>query len=114
MGAKIVLKHLDAMMAWLTDPERDQAANVLRYMVTPSGTKIAQEASALASWSELPEAEVQTILSRLSAPDMRILRAMQAPNQPVRFEIFHDVLTRAILAGPREIEANDDTAQRGQ
>src|SRR5260370_5635291 len=97
MGAKIVLKHLDAMMAWLTDPERDQAANVLRYMVSPSGTKIAQEASALASWSELPEAEVQTILSRLSAPDMRILRTMQAPNHPVRFEIFHDVLARAIL-----------------
>jgi tetratricopeptide (TPR) repeat protein len=40
---------------------------------------------------------VQAILNRLGAPDMRILRTVQAPEQPVRYEIFHDVLARAIL-----------------
>jgi WD40 repeat protein len=93
----IARTHLDTMMARLTEPERKTTANILRYLVTPAGTKIAQEAGALASWSELPPAEVQAILDRLSAQDMRILRTVQAPGQPVRYEIFHDVLAQAIL-----------------
>jgi tetratricopeptide (TPR) repeat protein len=96
-AASIVRTHLDTVMARLNDAERDEAADVLRYMVTPSGTKIAHETSALASWSELPETKVQNILNRLGAPDMRILRTVQAPEQPVRYEVFHDVLARAIL-----------------
>jgi tetratricopeptide (TPR) repeat protein len=96
-AANIVRTHLDTVMARLNDAERDAAAAVLRYMVTPSGTKIAQEPSALASWSELPDEKVQNILSRLGAPDMRIVRTVQAPEQPARYEIFHDVLARAIL-----------------
>jgi tetratricopeptide (TPR) repeat protein len=96
-AANIVRTHLDTVMARLNDAERGAAADVLRYMVTPSGTKIAQETSALASWSDLPETKVQDILNRLGAPDMRILRTVQAPEQPVRYEVFHDVLARAIL-----------------
>ncbi|MCU1264674.1 MAG: hypothetical protein JWM21_992 [Acidobacteria bacterium] len=93
----IARTHLDTMMSRLTDLERATGANILRYLVTPSGTKIAQEAGALASWSELPPAEVQSFLDRLSAPDMRILRTVQAPGQPARYQIFHDVLAHAIL-----------------
>lgn len=93
----IARTHLDTIMGRLTDPERDHASNILRYMVTPSGSKIAQEAAALASWTELTEAQVQTILTRLSGPDMRILRTMQAAGELPRYEIFHDVLARAIL-----------------
>lgn len=96
-AANIARTHLDVMMSRLTAAELDAAAAVLRYLVTPTGTKIAQEPAALASWSELSEAEVETILSRLNAPDMRILRTVQAPGEPVRYEIFHDVLARAIL-----------------
>jgi hypothetical protein len=96
-AANIARTHLDTMMGKLTDSERNDAANILRYMVTPSGTKIAQEAGALGSWTELNEEEVQAILTRLSGQDMRILRTVQTPGQPVRYEIFHDVLARAIL-----------------
>lgn len=96
-AANIARTHLDTMMQKLTDAERDTAANILRYLVTPSGSKIAQEAGALASWTDLTEAQVQSILARLSAPDMRILRTMQAPGQPVLYEIFHDVLAQAVL-----------------
>lgn len=96
-AANIARTHLDTIMSRLTDAERDDAANILRYLVTPSGTKIAQEAAALASWTELTEAQVQTILTRLSGPDMRILRTMQAPGELMRYEIFHDVLAQAIL-----------------
>jgi len=93
----IALTHLDTTMLKLNDQERGTAANLLRYLVTPAGTKIAQEAGALASWSELPEGEVGGILTRLSAPDVRILRVVQFPKQPTRYEIFHDVLAHAIL-----------------
>jgi tetratricopeptide (TPR) repeat protein len=96
-ATNIARTHLDVMMSRLTAVELDAAAAVLRYLVTPTGSKIAQEPAALASWSELSEAEVETILSRLNAPDMRILRTLQAPGEPVRYEIFHDVLARAIL-----------------
>ncbi len=94
---KMLGTHLETMMANLTESERGSAANILRYLVTPAGTKIAQEAGALASWSELPESEVQTTLDRLSAPDMRILRTVQVPGSPPQYEIFHDVLADGIL-----------------
>src|SRR2546430_2134604 len=98
-AANIVSTYLDSMMSGLTDSERHHAANVFRYLVTPSGSKIAQEVSSLASWTELPEPEVQSILRRLA--EMRILRVIHAPEQPERFEIFHDVLAQAILSWRR-------------
>lgn len=104
----IARTHLDTMMAKLTEAECSTAANLLRFLVTPAGTKIAQEAGALASWSEFPEGEVQTILDRLSAPDTRILRTVQAPSQPSRYEIFHDVLAHAILDWRRRYVAQQE------
>jgi WD40 repeat protein len=96
-AANIARTHLDTVMARLSDEERDTAANILRYLVTPSGTKIAQEAGALASWAEMTQAQVQATLTRLSGPDMRILRVVQTPGRPDQYEIFHDVLAGAIL-----------------
>jgi hypothetical protein len=97
-GAENIARtHLDKMMEKLTEAERNTAASVLRYLVTSSGTKIALEPAALVSWAELKEDEVQNILQRLNAPDMRILRTVQVPGQPVRYEIFHDVMAQAIL-----------------
>jgi tetratricopeptide (TPR) repeat protein len=103
-AANIARTHLDNMMARLSEPERADAARVLRYMVTPSGTKIAQEVGALASWTELSDAQVQAILTRLSEPDMRILRTIQAPGEALRYEIFHDVLAQAILDWRRRFD----------
>jgi WD40 repeat protein len=93
----IARTHLDNMMGKLSVPERSIAARVLRYLVTPSGTKIAQEPGALVAWAELDEEPTQAILDRLSAPDMRILRKVSALGQNVKYEIFHDVIAQAIL-----------------
>lgn len=92
----IARTHLDTVMDQLSSEERDEAASALRFLVTPAGTKIAQEAGALASWSKLPEERVRAILTRLSAQDIRILRPVQIPGQPTRYEIFHDVLAAAV------------------
>jgi hypothetical protein len=94
-GAKrIVDRHLTSVMAQLTRGERDAAAKILGFLVTPGGSKIAFPVSALAGSAELPEEKVQRVLTRLSKA--RILRTVATPGQPPQYEIFHDVLAAAI------------------
>jgi WD40 repeat protein len=95
--ANIARTHLDKQIETLSVSERTRAAQLFRYLVTPSGAKIAQEALALAAWAELKEEEVQSLLTKLSSQEMRILRTVSAPGQPTRYEVFHDVLAQAIL-----------------
>jgi hypothetical protein len=96
----IVRSHLDKTMSALSKTEQDSAAQVFRYLVTPSGSKIALTASDLANYTELPETELDSILQRLSAQDVRILRPLNPPagvDVATRYEIFHDVLATSIL-----------------
>ncbi|HLG13982.1 MAG TPA: tetratricopeptide repeat protein [Blastocatellia bacterium] len=97
-GAESIMgAHLEEVMGRLTERERETAAEVFRFLVTPSRTKIAQDPRSLASWANLDEGEVEALLARLSShEDMRLLRVVRAPRQPVRYEIFHDVLAKAI------------------
>jgi WD40 repeat protein len=93
----IARTHLDKQLTKFSEGQREMAGQLLRYLVTPAGTKIAQESSALANWAGLEEAKVDALLNQLSTPEMRILRTVAAPGQPVRYEIFHDVLARAVV-----------------
>ena len=93
----IARTHLDKQLAKLSEGQREMASQLLRYLVTPGGTKIAQESSALAAWANLDESKVDALLTQLSSPEMRILRTVAVPGQPVRYEIFHDVLARAVV-----------------
>jgi hypothetical protein len=94
-GAKrIVDGHLATVMTRLTRAERDTAAKIFRFLVTPDGSKIAYTVSALARSAELPQEKVQPVLTRLG--EARILRTVATPGQPPRYEIFHDVLGAAI------------------
>ena len=93
----IARTHLDKQLTKFSEAQREMAAQLLRYLVTPAGTKIAQESSALANWAGLDETKVDALLTQLSSPEMRILRTVAAPGQPVRYEIFHDVLARAVV-----------------
>jgi hypothetical protein len=92
----IARTHLDKEMERMNAEERDAAARLFRFLVTPAGSKIAQDPASLAAWAEMPESQARTILTRLSS-DMRILRHMSTPGQPDRYEIFHDMLAPAIL-----------------
>lgn len=94
-GAKrIVDRHLATVMTRLTRAERYTAAKIFRFLVTPDGSKIAYTVSALAGSAELPQEKVQRVLTRLT--EARIVRTVATPDQPVRYEIFHDVLGAAI------------------
>jgi hypothetical protein len=98
-GAKNIARtHLDEVMSKLDEGERDTAAAVLRFLVTPAGAKIAQQPSALASWAELEPSAVRNVLTHLSSrQEMCILRKVTVPAQEERYELFHDVLGPAIL-----------------
>jgi WD40 repeat protein len=98
-GAReIARRHLDLVMSKLDESQQSIAASILRFLVTPTGSKIAQQPAALASWAELKETDVQSVLTLLSrGQDVSILRKVSVPGQAERYELFHDVLGPAIL-----------------
>lgn len=91
---KIVEAHLYEELAQLSPDQQDICASIFNYLVTPSGTKIAHAAGDLAKYSERDAAEISTVMQTLSKGKARIIRTL--PDG--RFEIFHDVLAKAILA----------------
>ncbi|MGB9181899.1 MAG: hypothetical protein WCB68_21900 [Pyrinomonadaceae bacterium] len=96
----IVRTHLDNVMNVLQPADQDIAARIFHYLVTPSGTKIAYIAPDLAASTKVSQGDVVRVLERLSSSDVRILRPIDPlPDNPTepRYEIFHDVLARAIL-----------------
>ena len=103
-ASAIVRHHLDEAMKTLPPAQRFLAARVFRYLVTPSGAKFAHTAGDLAQYVGVDVREVETVLQRLAAPDVRILRRVSAPprrggsgDDPPRYEIHHDALGPAVL-----------------
>jgi CHASE2 domain-containing sensor protein len=99
-AATVVRTHVQTAMSSL--PARDQrlAARVMRYLITPSGAKVRHVASDLAEYVDRPEPEVRGLLERLSSGALRILRPAPPPlgsSAPAAYEVFHDVLTGALL-----------------
>jgi hypothetical protein len=97
---RIIRTHLDAAMSALPEMDCDVAARAFRFLVTPSGAKIAHSIRDLADYVELSEARVLPVVERLARGDVRILRPVAPPPDhpgPMRYQIFHDVLAPAIL-----------------
>jgi WD40 repeat protein len=95
---EIVRAHVRKVMAELAQHEQDVLASIFDRLVTPSGTKIAHAVDDLAKWAGRRPSELAVTLTRLS--DARILRAVPPPpgaRGGMRYEIFHDVLAKAIL-----------------
>ena len=99
-AAAIVRNNVQAAMSSL--PPRDQrlAAQVVRFLVTPSGAKVRHLPGDLAEYAGRPEPQVRALLERLSSGGLRILRPAPPPpgsNAPAAYEVFHDVLSRPLL-----------------
>jgi CHASE2 domain-containing sensor protein len=95
--AEIVRSYVEAALDGLPLPERRVAARAIRYLVTPSGTKIAHTPTDLAAYVGLAPARIAVTLERMSA--LRILRGL-APaegSREGRYEVWHDILTEPIL-----------------
>jgi WD40 repeat protein len=89
---RIVRTHLDATMDELPPRDREVAAKALRYLVTPSGAKIALRKQDLAEYAQTPDGRLGPVLARL-AGEPRILRSVGDET----YEIYHDALAGPIL-----------------
>src|SRR5439155_20314751 len=90
----IVRTHLDTAMSARPPHEQDVAARVFRYLVTPSGTKIAYTVDDLAAYADVPQRELTSVLQQLASGSTRILRPVAPPpDKPAtpRYEIFHEL-----------------------
>lgn len=98
---RIVRTHLDKALGALPAMERQAAAGMFHYLVTPSGTKIAHTARDLAEYTHTSEKQLTPVLEKMAASGIRILRPVAPPpdqlEAPTRYEIFHDVLAPAML-----------------
>ncbi len=103
---RIVRSYLDKVMESELDSEgRNIAARLFRFLVTPTGSKIAHTVGDLASYAEQPTDRVEAVLNRLCSPSVRVLRpvtSMTERGEATRFEIFHDVLASAVLDWSRQ------------
>ncbi len=90
---RIVRTHLDVALAGLSTDEQDVAAALFRFLVTPSGTKIAHRVDDLAEYVGREAETVAHVLGRLAAGDTRVVK----PAGDDAFEIYHDVLAAAVL-----------------
>jgi hypothetical protein len=96
-GARqIVDQHVNRVLCDLpVDGDREIAARIFTYLVTPSRSKVSQSTADLIDYAEAPELRVRQVLGWLSdKPESRILRRLDSPE---RYEIFHDVLAQPIL-----------------
>ncbi|MGH3694706.1 MAG: hypothetical protein ACRDRX_12105 [Pseudonocardiaceae bacterium] len=111
----IVQTHLQTVLAELSPEQREVAAEVFRYLVTASGSKIALTAEDLADLSGVPVGSVQELLQSLSEGRQSILRPVPPPPGVLasRYEIFHDRMGVAVLDWRRRLLAQR-AAQREQ
>ena len=100
-GAKaIVTRYVNELLSKLPDEDRVVCSRIFRFLITPDQTKIALTVPVLASWSDVPEALVSSVLTQLARGENRILRSvapLAGEGGDLRYEIFHDVLASAIL-----------------
>ena len=104
-AGQVVADHLERAVDALTPAHQEIAARLFDHLVTPSGMKIAHEASDLAQFARCSEDDVRSVTGVLA--DHRILRTDEAG----RFEIFHDVLAGAVLAWTSRHDADRAVAR---
>jgi WD40 repeat protein len=95
---QIVRDHLEQALESLDDSQQDVAAAVFNHLVTPSGAKIAHDASDLAGYVGTPPLRLEPVLALLAA--QRILMpvpGVTGSDYP-RYEIYHDTLADPIIA----------------
>ena len=104
---QIVENHLLEALGALTPDEQSVAADLFRFLVTRSKTKIAHQVTDLAEWTGRAAPEVSEVLDKLCRGEGgRILRRVPPPptGGDPRYELFHDVLAEPILEWRREYE----------
>ena len=103
---KVVAGHVSGILDGLTNADRRTATAVLQWLITPTGGKVAYSAEDLARLTELAVADVERVVTQLSAQGSRLLRPAERSSGPTRYELFHDRLAGPV-ANWREREEED-------
>jgi WD40 repeat protein len=99
----IVSAHLERALGALPPHDAEIATSALKFLVTPSRTKIAHSLGDLVGYTNESPLELRAVLEALAA--QRIVRAVaDGGDAGRRYEIFHDVLAEPVLAWRREFE----------
>jgi CHASE2 domain-containing sensor protein len=103
--AQIIRAHVDAGLDSLAPRQRTLAARAIRFLLTPSGVKIAHSPSDLAAYIDAPPERTAELLERLCT--LRILRPLAPPegSQERRYEVVHDLLAEPLLSWRSRFEA---------
>ncbi|HMA97799.1 MAG TPA: hypothetical protein VKP30_34170 [Polyangiaceae bacterium] len=105
-GAECVVRsHLERVLNQLKPDEQRVAAAIFHYLVTPTGSKIAYSISDLAELTSEASELVQFVINSLEKNECRVLRVAEGASgsEPSpRYEIYHDVLGRAVLEWRRQ------------
>ena len=101
---RIVRTHVASALVDVGPTDLDAIADLLRYLVSPSNTKVAWSVDDLARFTRRPPSQVESLLAILADPRRRIIRPVADGTVP-RYEIFHDVLAQPLLdwASRREL-----------
>ena len=91
---RLVSGYIDDVLAALSPRQRNDAADLLRFLTTLSGTAIALSADDLSYFSDLPRDRVDSVLQRLD--ERRIVRRTMMQDAAV-YELAHGVLAPAIF-----------------
>ncbi len=101
-GAETIARgHLDLVVQGLNDDDREICRRIFDRLVTPSGGKVALSAFDLArhAGDDVLSSAVEPLLRRLTEGRQRLLRPVtRQVGGAEKFEIFHDVLARPMLA----------------
>jgi WD40 repeat protein len=103
-GARaIVSTHLERALLALPPRDAAIATSALKFLVTPSRTKIAHSFGDLVDYTDESPVELHAVLERLAS--QRILRSVSERGEDGRrYEIFHDILAEPVLAWRREFD----------
>ena len=105
---RIIETNLHQTLDRLAHKEKLLAADFLRFLITPSGTKLADTAEDLSDRTGRRLERIKPVLDKLSGSGFRILNLIAPPpgasNQP-RYELTSDALAGPILDWLRDIRA---------
>lgn len=95
----ILREYTDTVMGGLDRKEASTAARMIRFLIAPSGGKVALASCDIALFANLELAQVSPVLQKLAEGD-RLLRSLEpgASGAEIRYEIYHDILVDPLVA----------------
>jgi hypothetical protein len=101
----VVRLHLNTVMNSFVASDQEAVHQILRFLVSPGGTKLTLTAQDVAAFADVVAADASRVMSRLASFDARILRELRGDiSADLYYELFHDFLVPPVLAWRHQYE----------